>query len=412
MWRGAELPDSNAIQPSGGMNYISSLDGIRGLAILLVFFIHLQQSGVVPANLHLVNALMHCGWCGVDLFFVLSGFLITLGLLESKGSVNYFSAFYMRRILRIFPLYYAVLAAAIIGGVIFSSYPISPSWAAWLSHALFLQNWWMPWLEPTSPNILGHFWSLGVEEQFYLVWPLCVWLLPRRYLPGFCIAICAAVLALRFFLVQYYNPFPQILLMNTATRADTLIVGALCAVVTRDRTRLARVRRWLPAVAVLAFSFLVVMFFGIKDKSAQLYYTDTLGFTALALTFGPLVLWAYLFRGSRNWYDRLLSLRPLTNAGKYSYGLYVYHLPVIFIAKMLFDKKPWFGHDILPGLLFCFCAVAVAICVAVASYELFEKRFLRLKRYFKPRYESVRQQESSMIDTCAPVTVASLEPEL
>ena len=405
--------------PSDAGTQIAALNGVRGLAILLVLLIHLQQSGVVPAKFHLVNVLMNAGWCGVDLFFVLSGFLITLGLLDSKEAVNYFSAFYMRRVLRIFPLYYAVLGVAILCSGIFAGYSpnmplfsdsqsgsIFASWQGWISHLLYLQNWWMPWKEPLSRNILGHFWSLGVEEQFYLVWPLCVWLLPRRRLPVLCVAVCLAVLALRFYLLGPCNLSPQMVFRNTVTRADTLMVGALCAIVVRDPTWFAAVRRWLPALAIPAVAYLAVVGFGIKNVTKQVYDTETLGFTAFALIFGAVVLWAYWFNGRGNWFDRVFSMRPLTSLGKYSYGLYVYHVPVVIFAKIIFGTKPWFGHEILPGLLFCVGVVVVAIGVAIASYELFEKRFLRLKRYYKPVYRHSMEAHvsPSQVSTAAEAT--------
>lgn len=392
---------SELTNSGGGRKQIAALDGVRGLAIFAVLLIHLQQIGAVPARFHLVNVLMHSGWCGVDLFFVLSGFLITLGLLDSKDSSNYFSAFYMRRVLRIFPLYYAVLIVAMICSAVFASYTpkvtlmsdalngsLFPTQAGWVAHLLYVQNWWMPWKEPASQNILGHFWSLGIEEQFYLVWPLCVWLLPRKRLLGLCVAVCPGVLALRFFLIGYFNPPPHVIFMNTVTRADTLIMGALCALLVTDGRWLAAVWRWLPIVATLGAGCVVTIAFGVRDASRQLYYTDTLGFTALAMTFGSVVIWAYVLNGRRNWSDRILSVRPLTELGKYSYGLYVYHLPLIVMAKIVCGGSGWFGHEVMPGVIFCVCTVSIAIGVAVTSYELFEKRFLRLKRYFKPRQKA------------------------
>ena len=377
--------------------HVAALDGIRGLAVSLVLLIHLQQTGVVPARFHIMNVMMHCGWCGVDLFFVLSGFLITLGLLDSKGASNYFSAFYMRRVLRIFPLYYAVLASVIVCSFLFTRYPIFPAWRGWIpQHVFFVENWWMPWND-LSNNILAHFWSLGIEEQFYLVWPACVWLLPRKRLSVFCVAACAAVLVLRFYVIRRYHPLSLVIFMNTATRVDTLIVGALCAIVMRNATLLSRTRRWLPAITAIAACYFAVVAIGVSGTAAQIYYTQTLGFTALALTFGPLVMWAYLFNGTGNWYDLLFSVRPLTSLGKYSYGIYVYHYPVLVIAKMMFGTNSWFGHDTFRGLLFCFGAVAAAICVAVASYELFEKRCLRLKRYFVPTVLSGNDSASSVL---------------
>jgi peptidoglycan/LPS O-acetylase OafA/YrhL len=298
------------IESAKARGQIAALDGVRGVAILLVFCIHLQQTGVVPSKFRVINVLMHSGWSGVDLFFVLSGFLITLGLLESRESVNYFSAFYMRRVLRIFPLYYFALSAGMIASIFLANYspnltlvgdnpsgPLFPSWPGWISHIFYLQNWWMPWKEPASRSIFGHFWSLAIEEQFYLVWPLCVWLLPRKRLLVLCVAVCAGAPALRFFLIGHYHVAPEIIFRNTVTRADTLMAGALCALVARDCSLLAHVRRWLPAMAVLGAAYLVAVVIAVPEPTAQVFYADTLGFTALALIFGPLVMWAYSFTG-------------------------------------------------------------------------------------------------------------------
>jgi len=159
---------------------IGSLDGVRGIAILMVLAVHLELFQAVPFS-RPIRALFWAGWSGVDLFFVLSGFLITGILLDGFGAPGYFSRFYKRRALRIFPLYYLVCAALMVAtphlpGAEWSA--IYPTWKGWLSYGLFLQNWWMPHFENTH-RLIGHLWSLGVEEQFYLVWPTCVFLLRR-----------------------------------------------------------------------------------------------------------------------------------------------------------------------------------------------------------------------------------------
>lgn len=378
---------------------IVALDGVRGVAVLLVVLVHLQQSGVVPARFSLLNMIASYGWCGVDLFFVLSGFLITLGLLESKLALNYFSGFYLRRILRIFPLYYAVLGAAFVCNLFFADWmppgpilsgsdsgPLFPTWKGWISHALYFQNWWMPSWEPKNQDILGHFWSLGIEEQFYLLWPLAVWLLPCRRLLVLCAVVCVGAVALRIFLVDVYGIAPHVVLMNTATRVDTLLLGAVAAIVVQDPTLLQKVRKWLPGIALLSALSLGAVALLVKDRASQLHFMNTFGFTALGVVFAWMVTWSYMFDGRRNAWDRLFSLKPLRLLGRYSYGLYVYHLPIIVAATIIFGSSPWFGREVLPSLIFCIATVGTAICTAIASYELFEKRFLRLKRNFSPRF--------------------------
>src|SRR5580698_6867484 len=173
------------------MKRIRQLDSVRGLAVLLVL---VHNTDIYP-SLHL-GLITNAGWSGVDLFFVLSGFLITGILIDTKEAQNYFSSFYARRMLRIFPLYYAVLTLL----VIVALHPTQ------IYYYLYLSNWLILLKDGWQPNVAGHFWSLAVEEQFYLIWPLCVWLLPKRYRLRFTLAGCVFALMLRLGLVATYGP--------------------------------------------------------------------------------------------------------------------------------------------------------------------------------------------------------------
>src|SRR3954466_6828035 len=181
--------------PSG---HIATLDGLRGVAILLVMLCHFL--GLLHTGNHRLDSLLHLGfghgWVGVNLFFVLSGFLITGILLDAKSSPRYFRNFYARRTLRIFPLYYGVLF------VCFAILPLFPGSNSADFLALRSRQGWL-WTYCTNIKIvldgdwkfatplldLGHFWSLAVEEHFYLVWPLLVFLLPTRALVKACIGV-------------------------------------------------------------------------------------------------------------------------------------------------------------------------------------------------------------------------------
>ena len=178
-------------------DHIPALDGLRGFAILLVIFIHFGAGVDLPVFFH---RLAYMGWTGVDLFFVLSGFLITRILLTSKNSRHYFKNFYLRRMLRIFPLYYAALVCgiwlipAILPETIVQPYlGQSQSHQGWLwSYSVNIARTFMPIV---SFGMFSHFWSLAIEEQFYIIWPSVVkWLEPKRLF-----YVCLSIIAVSLF---------------------------------------------------------------------------------------------------------------------------------------------------------------------------------------------------------------------
>lgn len=367
---------------------VSSLDGVRGIAIVMVLAIHLELFRAVPGSSSLmlhIRDLFWAGWSGVDLFFVLSGFLITGILLDAIGGKRYFQTFYMRRVLRIFPLYYFAVTAALLARlVILPRLHISvepkmlPTTLGWFSYLFYFQNWRLP------DALLGHFWSLGVEEQFYLIWPLCVFSLSRAALLRVCIGTFFSCLALRFFLVQLNPAGSPLIMSNTFTRMDTLLVGAFCALVVRDSSLLTRIRPLLSVVAIFSFSGMLAIDYVAKEIRSRAYYTQSVGYSLLALGYGALVLWAYLQNGARTPLDRFLQQDWLRAFGKYSYGIYVYHHPVFLVGAILFTGVKLAGHDVIPSVPYCVALVAASFCVARISYELFEKRFLNMKKRFEP----------------------------
>ena len=236
---------------------IQALDGIRWLAIILVMFHHFEP--LIPPSDLLIKSVKFAfsfGWVGVDLFFALSGFLITGILLDTRQAKNYFGAFYARRILRIFPLYYFVLTVILIAASFMHPRPLGvPLVADQKLYYLYLTNWLALWKGQWGPNVLGHFWSLAVEEQFYLIWPFCVWLLVRRNLASLAVSASVVALLVRIFWVAHTGP-NQAIVLATVTRMDSLLCGALGAIVFRvERMLLALVeplhRPWPRQRAVL-----------------------------------------------------------------------------------------------------------------------------------------------------------------
>src|SRR6266849_4754306 len=184
-------------RPRPPLSRVVELDGIRGIAILLVLALHFGLPVCPPGILH---DILGMGWAGVDLFFVLSGFLITGILLDSKGKPDYFRRFYLRRVFRILPIYYAYLI------VFFHVVPVIAHATGRLAtfeygrgdevwYWIYLSNW--RHAVNQNPH-LRHFWSLSIEEQFYIVWPLVVYLMPARILKYVCVAIAISSTLLRF----------------------------------------------------------------------------------------------------------------------------------------------------------------------------------------------------------------------
>jgi len=400
---------------------LRSLDGLRAIAIILVFLHHMKgQMPVVNWFTFYLTEYLHQGWMGVDLFFVLSGFLITGILLDTREASNYFTGFYARRVLRIFPLYYVVLTTVIIAGCLLNSPDVTATLPLpkdrWLYYC-YMTNWlglWKAHLGPGYANYLAHFWSLAVEEQFYLTWPLIVWVIRPRMLPW--VAGTLAVLAALTRLAWVAHSGAQMAIAwATSSRVDELLTGALCAYLFRDPELMLRIRKWLPWIATLGLGtffliFSAMLFFPSETglllygtspvrhtlDDAGLLFTECGGYVLLSVGFGALVLLAAYTEGEKTWLQKFLSFRLLSPVGAYSYGIYVFHVPILGAAAMfVFPKIMRSAHSEAEAVMSeCAYIVVVAVVIFVISaisYECFEKKILRFKRFFEPRYTSVSQ---------------------
>jgi peptidoglycan/LPS O-acetylase OafA/YrhL len=366
---------------------IPSLDGMRGVAILLVMFAHFIGSYPIGNSADTwIYAVVRSGWCGVDLFFALSGFLITGILLETRTASNYFGAFYMRRVLRIFPLYYAFL---FLWFVVMKGFV---SWRGWnldaigTEHQLWYWSYAANWssLNDSGVPALGHLWSLAVEEQFYLVWPLVVWLVSARSLAKTCLVLIALGPAIRCGMIALGLPSLAIYEITPA-RLEPLALGALIAIVLRDETwhRIA-VRVWKP-MFVIAFGGVLAMFFWYHGLSQAQPLDQTLGYFLIASASAAAVGGAVL-RGAE---PSLLRWRPLRACGKYSYALYVLHYPLYCSLLGRITASPRLEAMILHSRLVYLGFIAVcftmSFALALISWHVLEKRFLRLKDRFVPK---------------------------
>jgi peptidoglycan/LPS O-acetylase OafA/YrhL len=376
--------------PIAASRHMPALDGLRGVAILLVMAFHFVSTGATLAHgdASIVDRVVYgvsgAGWIGVDLFFVLSGFLITGILLDAKGSEGFLGNFYARRVLRIFPLYYAYLVALLI---------VVPLAAGARFDAPFLDQVWYWFYLPNvraavTPgvhenlfhNAAGHLWSLAIEEQFYLIWPFCVLFLARHRLSILCGVMIFGALATRIALqaagVSAYALMPA--------RSDALAMGALVAVAVRSPVGGRWARSFaLPAVgaATIALVTIAISAGGLRIGDA---WTQTAGLSSLAVLFGAAVLVAA--RANDEALQRILSGRLLRSFGRYSYGIYILHQPLIVLAAWSMGAAGGlpmaFGLQAPAVIALALLAAAASYGAAWLSWHLFESRFLRLKARF------------------------------
>lgn len=359
--------------------HVGALDGIRGLAILLVLIYHFGRSANSFGFAHPLLAASEIGWLGVDLFFVLSGFLITGILYDSQRRPGYFRNFYARRALRIFPLYYGALLIVVLLSL---AWPGAGVWGthspAWL--AFYLTNVLLAVEGPESAGILGHYWSLAIEEHFYLMWPFLVRWGSRRQLMAAAAAIILGALLLRVAMV-IQGVDPEAIYILTPGRMDALATGALCSLAIRGQAGAMpfRAPAWAALLLCGAGALVVIM----AQRSLGNYgaLMQTIGYTLLAATFGGAILAGI----TTPWLKTVLEAGVLRWFGRYSYGLYVWH-PIV--AVILFYTPLTAALGVQPGAgdigaaALVLSGIAGSILVALISFHCWEKPFLGLKKAF------------------------------
>jgi peptidoglycan/LPS O-acetylase OafA/YrhL len=349
-------------RPSWLPQYIPELQGLRGLAVLAVVIYHchprLQGTWLYYPSLW--------GWAGVNLFFVLSGFLITSILLEARDKPHYFRNFYARRALRIWPVYLLVLAICYANAPWFVGLPVVEAIKAapWWAYLLFLQNLFHLVLPPA----IGQTWSLAIEEQYYFVWaPVVRFLRPPWILAAVSVAALVGCPLLRM------HPFRWLTPTHTLIHLDGIALGSLLALALY-MSPLSR-RAWL-WIGILGFALGVLATATIAAGTA---FLDS----ALALAFGGALLAAIASTGARNPLNAVLRRGPLAFYGRISYGLYMIHI-MVFIYIGWFDLKmdPYGRAGNLAVVGF---RLVVATACATALWYGFESQILKLKRFFGGR---------------------------
>jgi peptidoglycan/LPS O-acetylase OafA/YrhL len=364
-----------------GESRVAALDGLRGVAIILVLLVHFAP---YAPGIHAPTALIDrlylrisaMGGVGVDLFFVLSGYLITGILCDTKGSKHYFRQFYVRRVLRIFPIYYValVLLLVILPWPQTEQAALRELRADAVWYWTYLYNFKVAATGYSPLTALGHFWSLAVEEQFYLFWPLVVLWLGRRHLLVACVVAVVGALVCRLALASSgYVVLPDVW---TPARMDALAVGAFIAVMSRMPGGLAAMRRWAGPVALGVALPLAVL---LRYKIAL----ATVSHTLLALLFGAILV-LLVTASPTSTLARTSASPALRFFGRYSYALYIFHHPLLWLRPIfsLAFVPTVFGSQLPAYLLWLSMATGVTVAVALVSWHVVEKPFLSLKRFF------------------------------
>jgi peptidoglycan/LPS O-acetylase OafA/YrhL len=391
---------------------MQGLDGVRGVAIAMVMMLHFVGDADATNRFEaVVKRVTSFGDLGVDLFFVLSGFLITGILLDAKNHQGYFRSFYMRRALRIFPLYYLVLFV-----VFFVAPLVSALHGPDLDTARANQAW--AWLYAVnilatvrgsfSLPYLDHFWSLAVEEHFYFVWPLVVWSCKRRTLVVVALVVALSSLVARATFAELHAAPDVALYALTPFRLDALCIGGFIAAYARGPNGLSVLARHANTIGLSAVGVLVGTYLFNRYGSRALWdILHQVRSSTFSVIFAALILHAVTAtKGSK--VARLFGTRALRELGKYSYGLYVFHhfLSYYFIRhKTEYTVAEWLGgwagsHSVAVFLQ-ATLGVSVAFGVAILSFHFFESRVLALKRLWPatgPVREGIPEPDPVRVD--------------
>ena len=348
--------------------YVKYFDGLRAYSVLAVMLFHTNISFFLLF------------WTGVPVFFALSGYLITNILLNSRNSVNYFKAFYSRRILRIFPVYYFCLITILIVAHYFTYWNTSD----FLYYLFYIQNFKLSYhsWSINFPIFFNHTWSLAVEEQFYIIFPLIVWYLDSKKLKYLCMVLVCIAISTRFIISLIY-PGNDIIWANTLSNFDFLAGGALLAIFLfrNELPSLSLLLKRITLISgVLYFALLPLAFhqnpfnprFRLGDAHGQLFLIFLL----------PVVLCLILLLKIKK--NTLLNAffgnKVFVFLGKISYGLYLYHFIIFFWIDHFLKVFPYSKNI---GLFFIvFVKFFITIGISYISYITIEKTFLNFKRHF------------------------------
>jgi peptidoglycan/LPS O-acetylase OafA/YrhL len=363
--------DSNLQKLNYDGQYIALLDGFRGLAILLVMALHFL--GFIP------------GWAGVDLFFVLSGFLLTWKLVQGLNEPHYFLKFYWRRVVRIFPLYFVLLIFVflifplLIPSLVTTSYRDLMDIQLW--YWTFCQNIYNArngW--PANISII-HLWSLATEMQFYLVWPFVIRFFYKkgRRLTWIVAGLIVFAIVFRLFAGKIMPLSPLYRYVLLPGRIDSFAAGALLYLLLHHYDdRLKQVLFWV-AISCTVLNVLLYALLKVPINFTELF-ASRLGYTLVDLTWAAWIGYGLLAARS-NFIQQLFTKKLLTNIGKYSYAMYIVHMPLWTMLNRLFQNKYGFQLKDEPILMWTVSLglTAFVYLIGYISYHKFERYFMKMK---------------------------------
>lgn len=349
------------------------LDGLRGSAILLIILWHYGNNLLYNNTSYIAKciktATSYC-WSGVDLFFVLSGFLLGSILLRNKNSKNYFKTFYIRRVCRIFPVYYLSLILIIF--IVYKGFAQTPEWSnvnslpTW-SYLSFTQNIFMGIKATLGNRYLSHTWSLALEEQFYLILPLLIYFLNTPWLLRTLIIAIVVSPVFRYYSNNWFEAFNYL-----HCRFDALFTGVVCAYLFEtEKTKNILIKK-RKIVGVIFLLFVLIICLMTAKKIIVPYHFEN---SIFAFTYSLLLL--LLLTNSNELLSKLFSNSILTKTGFISFGLYLFHQPVNGIVHFIFFKAPP-QIQTLNELAATVLSFIISFSLAGLSYYYFERRFILL----------------------------------
>jgi peptidoglycan/LPS O-acetylase OafA/YrhL len=370
------LPETNSsIQKS--ITHYPQLDGLRGIAILMVILFHYFPD----------VAVLRFGWAGVDLFFVLSGFLISSRLIPFINEQGILKRFYRNRFLRIVPLYFTFLSVFFLIWFLFVSKATiqqNPFYTNyWWSFFLFIQNWVYIFNLQQPIDYLNHFWSLAAEEQFYLAFPIFVLLFrkPKKILLV-AIFIISLVLLTRVIYFYFFNAKDnfQTIYWNTFFRADSFLAGSILFILLQYYRAQKRYFLYLKYAAVISVVLLAGGVYYYKSLLMSNPFFETFGYTLIPILFSYILFKS--IEGGGKFLNKITSFRALKYCGKISYGLYIFHWPVYLSGYAIMNKM--FKNDSGISatnlhLIIVTLSIVFTFAICHLSFKNFESYFLKLK---------------------------------
>lgn len=356
--------------------HFHTFDALRFLAFFKVFLLHLPI-----VAFPWFNYLRAGGGIGVQFFFVLSGFLITYIIYEEKlntGTLN-LKKFFMRRILRIWPLYYLMILVAFLTPYILSQFHLNSSAEGyqpnWLMSMLFLENYKMM-ATHSYPNVspLSVMWSLCIEEHFYIIWGLALFFIKLKNLPKMILACVVIGLIGRVVYVNLGIPTSDIV-----TNIDLFAFGGIPAYILLAKeevinNKLGMLPKYFKWIYVTAVVFIVLIASQFVEERYFVWLTTVLGALFCGLILLTLPTTNRIYVKDTSW---------LSKVGVYTYGLYLYHTLVLNFLRQVFLKYNLNTDEPEIAMLFICISLIATLAISILSYYIYEKPFLRLKKYFR-----------------------------